>query len=134
MKSAKMFLLCMLILYIGLFFFDYLKAVVFPDKNHALVIWLKTFFLVSAGVIIMKMTLEKKVFKNFIAIYLSLWLIYYAIKIIAKLPIDHSKETTFSANKVMLFYLNITQLLTPFPFFFFWVLNRVFTDGIIKKK
>lgn len=137
MKSVKAFLLCMLGLYIGLFVFDYLKAVVFPVNHHSLIIWLKTFFLVIAGVCIMGFTLEKKVFRTFIIIYISLWVIYYIIKIIAKFPTQLT-EGALMANKFMLFYLNITQLVTPFPFFFFWVLNRVFRadmfrDNFIKR-
>ena len=133
MKSVKAFLLLILALYLGLFLFDYLKAYVFPVKNHSLFVWLKTAFLVLGGMLIMKITLEKKVFKTFITIYASLWVIYYIIKWIAKLPVS-MPESMFSANKTMLFYLNVTQLLTPFPFFFFWVLNRVFsgTNGIFK--
>jgi hypothetical protein len=130
MKSVKVFLLCMLALYTGLFIFDYLKAVVYPVKHHSLVIWLKTFFLVSAGILIMWLTLEKRVFKTFLVIYLALWAIYYIIKLIAKFPTQVS-ENALQAHKVMLFYLNITQLLTPFPFFFFWVVNRVFRGDIL---
>ena len=132
MKSVKVLLLCMLALYIGLFVFDYLKAVVYPVKHHSLVVWLKTFFLVIAGIGIMKFTLEKRVFKTFIVIYISLWVIYYVIKLISRFPIQLS-EQYLQANKVMLFYLNITQLLTPFPFFFFWVLNRVFSSGMLQE-
>ena len=136
MKSVKVFLFFMLVLYIGLLSFDYLKAVVYPSNNthHSLIIWLKTFFLVVGGILIMKLTLEYRVFKVFISIYLSLWLIYYLIKLIAKLPGEQSAERTFSANKMMLFYLSITQLITPFPFFFFWVLNRVFKSGLTKSQ
>lgn len=134
MKSVKVFLLAMLLLYIGMFVFDYLKAVTYPlnHPKHALIIWLKTLFMVAGGIGIMKLTLEKRVFKTFISIYIVLWIIYYIIKWIAKLPGDQSVEHTFSANKVMLFYLSITQLLTPFPFFFFWVLNRVFKEAFNK--
>ncbi len=125
MKSVKIFLLCMLLLYAGLLGFDYLKAVVFPVKHHSLFIWLKSVFLVVGGIAVMKITLEKRVFKIFILIYVSLWIIYYILKWVAKFP-DQPTEFTFAANKVMLFYLSITQLLSPFPFFFFWMLNRVF--------
>lgn len=128
MKSVKAFLICILLLYVGLFVFDYLKSAVFPVKNHSLVIWLKTVFLVSAGILIMKLTLEKKVFNTFLIIYISLWVIYYVIKGIGKFPNQFS-EAYFQDNKVMMFYLNITQLITPFPFFFFWVLNRVFKSN-----
>ena len=132
MKSLKVFLLLMLALYVGLFVFDYLKAVVFPVKHHSLVIWLKTFFLVAGGVAIMKITLEYRIFKTFITIYVVLWVFYYVLKWASKFP-DQPLERYFQANKLMLFYLNITQLLTPFPFFFFWVLNRVFNSDLLKE-
>ncbi len=137
MKSAKVFLLLVLALYAGLIGMDYLKAVIYPLKHpsHSLIIWLKTFFLVSGGILIMWLTLEKRVFKTFLIIYCALWAIYYIIKWIAKLPATaQATESAFSANKMMLFYLNITQLLTPFPFFFFWVLNRVFKSLPVKKE
>lgn len=135
MKSVKVFLLAMLLLYIGLFVFDYLKAVTYPLQHpfHPKVIWLKTIFLVLGGISIMKLTLEKKVFNIFFSIYAVLWIIYYAIKFGAKLKGDLSAESTFSSNNIMLFYLNITQLLTPFPFFFFWVLNRVFSGSFLSR-
>lgn len=127
MKSVKGFVLSMLALYLCLFFLDYLKAKVFPVENHALLIWIKTFLMVGGGILIMKMTLQKNVFKTFLIIYAILWVVYYLMKWIAKFP-DQPTEFSFSANKAMLFYLNVTQLLTPFPFFFFWVLNRVFKE------
>lgn len=134
MKSVKAFLLLMLALYIILFFLDYLKSYVFPIGHHShyFIVWLKTFLMVVAGVFIMKITLENKIFKTFILIYSSLWVIYYLLKWITKFA--GPAEDTFSSNKVMLLYLSITQLLTPFPFFFFWILNRVFNIATVKKQ
>ncbi len=132
MKSVKVFLVLMLILYLGLFFFDYLKGFVFPVKHHGVFVWLKTAFMVVAGISIMKFTLEKRVFKIFITIYASIWVIYYILKWITKF--SGPSEFLFSANKLMLFYLNITQILTPFPFFFFWILNRAFKEISGKKE
>lgn len=133
MKSVKVFLLLMLALYIALFGLDYLKSHVFPIPHpyHSLLIWLKTFVMVVAGVWVMKFTLEKKIFQTFIYIYLSLWVIYYIIKWVTKFT--EPTEELFSSNKVMLLYLSVTQLLTPFPFFFFWILNRVFNTIPAKK-
>lgn len=130
MKSVKAFLLCMLLLYIILFVFDYLKTVVYPVDHHSLIIWLKTFFLVTGGTFIMWLTVEKRVFKTFLVIYLLLWAVYYIIKVIAKFP-NQLSEAALMANKAMLFYLNITQLVTPFPFFLFWMVNRVFKGDIM---
>ncbi len=133
MKSVKAFLLLMLALYICLFGFDYLKAEVFPSTSryHSWMIWLKTFFLVTAGTGIMYLTLERGVFKTFFKIYLILWIIYFLIKWISKVPIQLSLPY-LKGEKVMLFYMNITQILTPFPFFFFWVLNRVFSSDMLR--
>ena len=133
MKSVKVFLLLMLALYIALFGLDYLKSHIFPITHHyhSLLIWIKTFVMVVAGVLIMKYTLEKKIFQTFIYIYLSLWAIYYIIKWATKFT--EPTEAFFSSNKIMLLYLSVTQLLTPFPFFFFWILNRVFNTIPVKK-
>lgn len=135
MKSVKVFLLAMVLLYIGLFIFDYLKAVTFPllHPYHSKIIFLKTVFMVLGGIGIMKLTLEYRVFKIFISIYAVLWIIYYAIKLIANLRGDQSSTSTFSSANIMLFYLYITQLLTPFPFFFFWMINRVFSSTLINR-
>ena len=133
MKSVKVFLSLMLALYIALFGLDYLKSHVFPASHpyHSMLIWLKTFVMVVAGVWVMKFTLEKKIFQTFIYIYLSLWVIYYIIKWVTKFT--EPTEALFSSNKIMLLYLSVTQLLTPFPFFFFWILNRVFNTIPAKK-
>lgn len=76
----------------------------------------------------MYLTLDQKMFKVFIVVYLSLWIVYKVIQWIVLKSGAAINENTVSSNNLLLAYLNITQLITPFPFFLFWVLNRVFNN------
>lgn len=125
MKGAKAFILLMLGLYACLLTLDYLKAFVFPVQHHGILIWSKTAVLVAGGILIMRLTLETRTFRLFIVCYLGLWIGYYVLKTVVSKFGGEANENSVNLNNVLVVYLNVTQLITPFPFFLFWVINRV---------
>ncbi len=126
MKGVKAFVLLMLGLYGCLLVIDYLKAFVYPVHHHGILIWIKTVLLVAGGTFIMYLTLDRKMFRIFIVCYIALWVLYYILKTLVSKLGGVANENSLNLNEILVFYLNITQLITPFPFFLFWVINRVF--------
>ncbi len=126
MKSVKAFVIYILLFYLILFLFDWLKATFFAVEYHSFLIWFKTFFLVAGGIAIMFITLDKNFFKTFLAIYLSCWFIYFLLQ--KFLPYNGMSilNHQYGTNKMLAIFLNATQLYTPLPFLVFWILNRVF--------
>lgn len=112
------------ILFYGcLFLIDWLKATVFAVQYHDFFAWFKTFFLVGGGITIMFLSLPKPLFKTFLAVYLSMWFIYFVLKkMLAYTHLFSSEKQALLADQ----YVHFTQILTPLPFIIFWLLNRVF--------
>ncbi len=123
MKQANLFVVIIIFFYSVLFVLDWMKATIFAVEYHSFFVWFKTFFLVAGGTLIMYFTIQKPIFKTFLIVYLSLWLIYFFLKKV--LPHSGIEDLAFQ-GKIESFYQNITQLFTPLPFIIFWLLNRVF--------
>lgn len=132
MKPVKVFILYIVLFYFILFIFDWLKATYFAVNYHSLVIWLKTFFLVAGGILIMYLTLEKSFFKTFLVIYLSCWFLYFLLEKFLPYNGVSLLNKQYGSNKILEVFLNATQLYTPLPFLVFWILNRVFLLQIKK--
>lgn len=127
MKSAKVFLLFMLVLYAILFALDWAKATAFLQQHHAVLIQIRTISLVAGGVAVMKLTLQKAPFQLFSILYLFLWIVYFVLKylitpiipFVVQMPLPATIDTTK-------LYVKYTQLFTPFPFLIFWFIKSVF--------
>lgn len=132
MKPVKVFILYIVLFYFILFIFDWLKATYFAVNYHSLVIWLKTFFLVAGGILIMYLTLEKSFFKTFLVIYLACWFLYFLLEKFLPYNGVSLLNKQYGSNKILEVFLNATQLYTPLPFLVFWILNRVFLLQIKK--
>ena len=126
MKPVKLFVVLLVVFYACLLLIDVLKATVFVVNYHSFFTWFKTFFLVGGGILIMYFTVEKSFFKTFLVIYLSTWFAYFLLKkFLPYTGVEQLKEQ-LGGNKVMAFFLNVTQLYTPLPFILFWLIHRVF--------
>lgn len=132
MKPVKVFVFHIVLFYLILFLFDWLKATYFAINHHSLLIWLKTFFLVAGGIAIMYMNLEKNFFKTFLIIYLICWFLYFLLEKFLPYNGVSLLNNQYGSNKTLEFFLNVTQLYTPLPFLVFWILNRVFLLQIKK--
>ena len=126
MKPVRTFVILLLAFYACLLLLDFLKATVFLVNYHSSFTWFKTFFLVGGGIVIMYITLEKSFFKTFLVIYLSGWFVYFILKKFLPYTGVEQLNEQLGGNKVMAFFLNLTQLYTPLPFILFWVINKVF--------
>lgn len=116
MKQAKTFIAYIIILYACLFLIDYLKATIFLQYHHALLVKLKTIVLIVYGVLIMRITLLRSLFKFFLYCYGMLWGGYFLVKLISSIHYINS-PTQSSIIENYFFY---TQIETPLPFIIFW--------------
>lgn len=126
MKSVKSFIIYITVLYLCLLLIDWLKATYFAVNYHSFFIWFKTLFLVTGGIAIMYITLQRSFFKTFLIIYLPCWFLYFLLKKLLPLNGIQIAGIQFYSNELMASFLNFTQLYTPLPFLVFWLLNRVF--------
>lgn len=125
MKPVKVFLLLMMALYACLFFLDWLKSTLSLGADHSFLIRFQTIFLIVAGVAIMKFTLPKNAFSTFIVLYASVWAAYFLVKL-SIIASGGALTNGTHTNTILSVYLKFTQVITPFPFFAFWLLNRVY--------
>lgn len=118
----------MFLLTITIFVLDWLKATYFLHRYHGIFVIIRTVFLPLAGILIMKYSVTPKIFKIFLLVYLSLWGGYFLIKI-AISGLTHYHLVSISKENSVSYpvdYLLFTKLLTPFPFIFFWLADRIF--------
>ncbi|UEG49899.1 hypothetical protein LK994_00240 [Ferruginibacter lapsinanis] len=113
---------------VTVFVLDWLKATYFLHKYHALFVIIRTVFLPITGIVVMKYSVTGKMFRIFLLVYLLLWGGYFLSKLII-LGLGHFHLATISPEAAINFtrdYLVFTKLLTPFPFIFFWMVDRIF--------
>ena len=128
MKKTSTFFLLMLLLTVTIFVLDWLKATYFLHKYHGVFVLIRTIFLPLAGILIMKYSVTPKIFRIFLFVYLLLWGGYFLIKLAIPL-LSKYHLLSVSSIKVASYpvdYLLFTKLLTPFPFIFFWLVDRIF--------
>ncbi len=128
MGKSSAFFLWMLALTICAFFIDWLKATYFLHTFHSFFVVLKTLIWPLGGILIMKFYVSKKGFRLFLLVYLSLWAGYFLIKFIFFLLIKFhlAQVTNRDSFNFLLGYMYFTKLLTPIPFIFLWLVDRIF--------
>lgn len=110
-----------------IFVLDWLKATYFLHKYHAVFVVIRTIFLPVVGIGIMKYSVTAKMFKVFLLVYLLFWAGYFLLKFtILELINHHILSSAVTGANYPLEYLLFTKLLTPFPFIFFWLADRIF--------
>jgi hypothetical protein len=126
MKSVKAFLLLMCAQYAGVFMFAWLKSTVFVADRYLFLIRYQSLFVIITGILIMKLTLQKQAFIFFIVLYTITWVIYFILKFYLIVGGGEPANNMLPLDPALGAYLTFTQLLTPFPFLVFWLLNRVY--------
>jgi len=117
MKSGKAFFLFMILLVLCLLAFDWARNNYYKNMHDSPLIKAKTVFIILAGIAIMRLTVTKSGFKIFLIGYILLWMIYLALAMAEK----HAYLHNISPR-----YLETIPLMTPLPFIFFWLVDRVF--------
>jgi hypothetical protein len=89
---------------------------------------LKTVFFPITGIILMKFSVEPKSFKLFLIAYLSFWVGYFLLKLLlfAGVSLHFFNMTPKERFDYGAIYLDFTKLVTPIPFIFFWMVDRIF--------
>ncbi len=123
MKSDKAFFLSMVALVIGLLILDWMRNFYFAEQTNAPLIRIKALFTIIAGTLIMKKFLSLKGFRIFLIGYSCFWIVYFVLNIAA----SHLRMLTGT----FLFYKETMPLVTPLPFIFFWLIDKVF---LLKKE
>jgi hypothetical protein len=131
MKSTKVFFLWIVVLCVCLFAFDWVKGFVFSEYHHLLLIRLKFVVLVFGGIALMKYSLDINSFKRFIIFYMAIFVLYFVLKLIIEKEPGIFQSLHTDTNGLLLNYENFTQLFTPLPLIFFWIVNKTF---LIEKK
>src|SRR5947207_1837432 len=111
----------MLVLAFCLIVLEWVHASHYGGMGTSPVIRIKSIFLIITGTAIMKFTTTGRGFRIFLIIYLGIWLIYYVLNFMA---MHGSNGAQF--GEILMFYKNFTQLSTPLPFIFFWLVDRLF--------
>jgi hypothetical protein len=134
MKSTRIFFFWVVVFSICPFVFDYLKGGIFLVNHHFLMVKLKTYSFMFGAVVLMIYTLDINSFKRFAIFYLTLFIVFFALKYLSiEMSIIHLPNEYIYTNEILLNYLNIIQLFTPLPLIFFWVLNRIYFVNRIRE-
>lgn len=121
--SVKAFFICIIGLSLTLGILEWVHDVHFHASPFSPILRIKMAILIIVGIAIMKLSLPTGFFKIFLVIYLLAWIIYYLLNhfLVRIMP--------FKYIDILNAYRNITQLLTPLPFIFFWFLSRLSMMG-----
>lgn len=137
-KPVKVLMFYMGALFICTLIFMWLKIQILyiPFQNDRIEIKTLMFATIIGGIISLKLTVSSRAFKIFLITYTCLWVFRFIIFYIA----IHVKEINFFGREFHVnlivpgYYNTVSRLGTPLPFVIFWLINQVFSSGIIKAK